>query len=257
MMRDSSQPVPPLLPDDVHIWLLNIDAHAVSADAFASILSADERIKADKYHFADGRNTALLSRGILRFLIGKYLGADPRTLQFQYNTFGKPSLAEGGDLSFSVSHTTGALIYAFTIHRRVGIDIEDLTRGRDAALIAKSRFTASEQKLLFSAEPSAIPELFLRLWTMKEAVMKALGEGCNIPLNSFSVAPGENFTCSICESSLPGLVCENWHLEELPVSKKHTASFAVENTNAKTQIYSLDLNTIMQQLPAFSSLHGQ
>ncbi len=81
---------------------------------------------------------------------------------------GKPYL-KGNEIFFSISHTADTLAVAFSLHP-VGIDIE---YPRECSpLVCKRMFTESEK---IYAEQSNIN--FTRIWTLKEAAVKAMGEG--------------------------------------------------------------------------------
>ena len=123
-------------------------------------------------------------------------------LRFGQGPHGKPFLvAEGGaTIEFNVSHSTGRGLIALA-HRPVGVDIEFLGRRADLDLVAKGVLTAAERAALEQREGAERVGLFYRLWTCKEALIKAKGTGFSTPPQSFAVptaliegAPSASFT---------------------------------------------------------------
>src|SRR5258705_6182738 len=103
--------------DEVHVWRASLDQPQDLFARLTQLLSAEERARADKFHFEADRKRCILARGVLRRLLGSCLGAPAEQLQFRYNEFGKPSLSisslaqSGSDrelrpsVEFNVSHS--------------------------------------------------------------------------------------------------------------------------------------------------------
>src|SRR5262245_8151055 len=81
--------------DEVHVWRATLDQPAAGIAAFMRVLSADERARAEKFHFEADRKRHVIGRGLSRRLLGHCLGRPADGLQFQCNEFGKPDLAPG------------------------------------------------------------------------------------------------------------------------------------------------------------------
>ena len=121
-----------------------------------------------------------VARGLLRALLGRYLGLPSTALVFGYTERGKPFLTGPAepDLRFNLSHSGGQALFAFAWGREVGVDVEAGERlGEDWPAIAARYFSAREQ-----AELHALPEhrrraAFLTGWARKEAYLKATGLG--------------------------------------------------------------------------------
>jgi 4'-phosphopantetheinyl transferase len=117
------------------------------------------------------------ARGVLRALLGRYLGRDPHTLRFATGAHGKPKLLGAPMLSFSLSHSGPLALYAVTDTGAVGIDVEIARRSLDVLALAKRAFGASQAERLAEVEPSLREREFLRLWTRHEAALKCRGTG--------------------------------------------------------------------------------
>jgi 4'-phosphopantetheinyl transferase len=190
---------PPELPplgDDLHAWRIALEPPPGVVDRLAALLSPDERARADRFRFEADRDHFLVARGSLRSILARYTGIDPGRLRFRLGEFGKPELGadDGGDrLRFNLSHSGTLALLVVAAGRRVGVDLERLRPMADAERIAARFFSAREQ-----SELRALPEperlaAFFRVWTRKEAYIKAIGTGLATPLDGFAVslAPGE------------------------------------------------------------------
>jgi 4'-phosphopantetheinyl transferase len=162
------------------LWLFDLPAHAPTADQLA-VLSDDERSRADRLVVEKKRNRFVHARAGLRHLLAQHLGLEPTELTFAYGERGKPYLPECPQLSFNLSHSAdkAALILREGVggNRRIGIDIEDAIRDREYAAFSKRFFATEEQEWLLASDPGAIKDRFYRIWTNKEAYVKALGVG--------------------------------------------------------------------------------
>src|SRR5258708_16468453 len=83
-----------ILPHDVHVWRAWLDQRDDVVQRLEPLLSADERRRADRFHFAQHREHFIVSRGSLRTILGRYLNIDPGRLTFAYGPFGKPTLRD-------------------------------------------------------------------------------------------------------------------------------------------------------------------
>jgi 4'-phosphopantetheinyl transferase len=189
----AGRPHPPLAGDAVHVWRALLDEAALP-DAEAS-LSPDERSRAARLHFEQDRRHFITARALLRTLLGRYLGGAPEVLRFAYGPQGRPTLAEpadAGGLTFSVSHSQGVALYAFTRERAVGVDVERIRGDMNAEGVASQMFSTAERAALAALAPDARLRAFFDGWTRKEAYAKAIGEGLRQRFSEVevSLAPG-------------------------------------------------------------------
>jgi 4'-phosphopantetheinyl transferase len=116
-------------------------------------------------------------------------GLPTATWRYVAGEFGKPALAadcSGSGLHFNIAHTRGLVACAIA-HDEVGVDVEASDRMTDCD-IADRFFSPEEARLVRSSPPETRAHLFFRFWTLKEAFIKATGEGLTRPLDSFSFA---------------------------------------------------------------------
>ncbi|HEX2191395.1 MAG TPA: 4'-phosphopantetheinyl transferase superfamily protein [Longimicrobiaceae bacterium] len=212
-------PVAPRLADgEVHVWAAPLDPPAEAIGRYASLLAPDERARAERFRFERDRRRFGVARGVLRVLLGRYLGTDPRRVAFHYLSHGKPALGgelAGDGLRFNVSHSGEMALYAFSRGRELGVDVEEVRPMEDGLQIAE-RFFSQAEVAAFRALPAEVrDEAFFNCWTRKEAYIKAVGEGLSFPLHVFdvSLAPGEP-ACLL--ASRDPREAERWSLRGLP-----------------------------------------
>src|SRR4051812_41766383 len=99
----------PLPPDEVHVWTASRDASDDMVGAMRSLLTDDERRRADRFAFPHDRRRFAVGRGLLRVILGRYLDRPPGSLRFVANAHGKPGLDPGPDadipLRFNLAHS--------------------------------------------------------------------------------------------------------------------------------------------------------
>lgn len=164
----------------VHIWRASLEQPPVIAQHLAQSLSPDEQARVKRFRFVQHQQRSLISRGILRALLGRYLHVDPATLAFEYETHGKPMLSLAQDwpkLQFNLAHSQDLVVYAIAVNHPVGIDVEYQRPMTDISEIAQRFFSKSEQQALQRLSGGAQKTAFFHYWTAKEAVLKATGQG--------------------------------------------------------------------------------
>ncbi|MDP2379307.1 MAG: 4'-phosphopantetheinyl transferase superfamily protein, partial [Pseudohongiella sp.] len=162
-------------------------------EAFYGSLSTDERKRAESFVHERDRNRYIIARGILRELLGYYLGMAPEQVCLSYGAYGKPHTSDslaGSGLEFNLSHAANSAVYAFANRTQVGIDIEPLNKGLAWRELAPIVFSAREQAELAEIPEDEKAEAFLRGWTRKEAFVKGCGAGLSLDLNAFDVPLG-------------------------------------------------------------------
>lgn len=161
----------------VHIWSASLLDHRKDTDYLTSILSEDEQERAGNFKFSKDREYYIIARGILRCLLSSYLEQSPQSIEFVYELGGKPRLAGEPPLHFNVSHSGNYALYAFTRQYEVGIDIEYINKDLEIEDIV-SIILSSDERTHWNSIPSKDKvQVFFRLWTCKEAYLKASGEG--------------------------------------------------------------------------------
>ncbi|WP_237055634.1 4'-phosphopantetheinyl transferase family protein [Microbulbifer sediminum] len=188
-------------------WLLRLD-DIPPGDArlptLSGLLSAEERLYRERLHGDAGRHRFLLSRALLRTVLGELTGRPPESLRFSRLPSGKPLLVDDPGLHFSLSHSGDWIALATSERSPVGVDIEQPRPHRDVLRIAHRYFHPDECALL-EAPPAADTERqFYRLWTLKEAFFKARGTGISEGLGRINLATFERDHRALIDPELEG-----------------------------------------------------
>ena len=161
---------------------------------FFHLLSEEEKERAVRLKSSTAACQQIISRGILRLLLGNYIGVNPKELVFKNKAFGKPFLCHPVDstICFNLTHSGSLLLIAFGKVKHVGIDVEKIVNKIDLKGIASLVFS-SEEQLFLSRSLDPIHD-FYALWTAKEAILKVSGRGFSYPSNQFSVVIAKGIT---------------------------------------------------------------
>lgn len=192
----------------------------------------------EHFHFARDRRRFVVSRGVLRAILGYYLAVGPNRLEFRYNEYGKPYLADkygGCLLQFNVAHSQELVLYAFTRDREIGIDIEYIRPISDTEQIAKRFFSIEENTALQTIPTHLKLEAFFTCWTRKEAYIKAKGRGLSMPLDQFdvSVTPGER--AELLSTRPDPQEANRWTLQALLPGQGYVGAVAVGGRDLQIQ----------------------
>jgi 4'-phosphopantetheinyl transferase len=167
----------------VDVWLARdpeLRDPASTAD-FARILTGDEMQRVERMQFDAGRHQQLVTRAMARNVLSHYLpDVAPADWRFEPGEQGRPAIAPGMPadaraLDFNLAHTEGLVTMAVG-RARVGVDAERVDPRVNLA-VARRYFSAVESAALDSLPPERRARRFQRLWTLKEAYLKALGTG--------------------------------------------------------------------------------
>ena len=205
--------------DEVHVWRAILDLPIERVAPLERTLAPDERAQAGRFRFPRDARRFVVARGVLRGLLGRYLGVDPAGLRFDRHPQGKPRLAAGHDgsgLRFNVSHSQGLALYAVAHGREVGIDLERQRPDLADRWVAEQLFSPPELAALRAAPADRWSDTFFDLWVRTEAHGKARGEGLSLSTDasgwSFQVldAPAGFAAALAAEGHQWRLLCWDW-----------------------------------------------
>jgi len=170
-------------------WLVLADVPDGAWSRWSTVLDEEERARAARFVFERDRHQFIAAHALLRLLLQELAGGAAGAWRFVAAAHGKPSLHPDhrlDRLAFNISHARGAVACAMTLDHDIGVDIEDLARPGRLLEIAHAYFAPDELVLLRGAPPAEQRAVFLRLWTLKEAYIKAHGDGLSLPLDRFA-----------------------------------------------------------------------
>ncbi|MCC0176968.1 4'-phosphopantetheinyl transferase superfamily protein [Waterburya agarophytonicola K14] len=233
-------PSSPSLQDNlVHIWRTNLDLSEQLVTELATCLSKDEIARASKFRFLADKRRFIVARSILRHLLGDYLGISPENLVFNYGDRGKPQLKKcsmAHPLQFNISHSHEYVLYGFTTNHLIGVDIEYLRKMPDALKIARRFFSPREFQLIASLKDEHQEKVFLKLWTAKEAYLKAVGVGLSGSLASVDLDLDREEDFRLLAIKGNTIAVQDWSIYSCIPSNDYVGAVAIETQLTKQQI---------------------
>lgn len=238
-----SEPVarrPQLTSGEGHLWLLSLDAPGFDPHSIAQWLSPDELERASRFHFDIHRTRYVAGRAQMRYLLSSYIGCAPHEVRFNYGPQGKPILADVGAPYFNLSHSEGLALLGLSLDAEIGVDIEAVREMSDASDVARDNFSPSE-----FAEWEGLPsdrrtDGFFACWTRKEAIVKALGGGLSIPLDSFKVTLEPSTPARLISMDGQADASSQWSLWGEEIMLRYWAAVAVHAPNQRIRLFAPD-----------------
>lgn len=165
--------------DQVQLFISDL-SQLGDVETTLSLLNADElkRFRA----FKDARSQALFGQGrrMMKILLGKRLGRDPKDIRFVFSDHGKPCLPQEMNVHFNLSHSGNMLCFGMA-SVPLGVDIE-AHKPIEFMDVARTVYTSEEVARIGRATPAETPGLFYSFWTRKEAFIKCQGYGFSFPI---------------------------------------------------------------------------
>lgn len=165
------------------------------AELAAPLLSGPERHRAGRFRFAADRHRWMVGRALVRLAVAGGGRADAARLPLVDGDDGKPYCPQPGAKRFSLSHTRGTgrdhigLLALAGADTEVGVDVEAVRPVDDLCATAAMVLTPGELAWVGDRPEPHRAAAFLRLWTCKEAVLKAMGCGLRIDPRALEIGP--------------------------------------------------------------------
>ncbi len=232
----------PLLPNSaVHVWRIQLEGHALPSEEMNALLSADELTRASRFRFARDRNCFVITRSSLRRILGAYTGVSGAHLTFSYTRYGKPILQSPAcDIRFNVSHSGALAVIAIARGREVGIDIEQFRENVEAEELARRYFSPRECEAWCALPPDRRLFGFFRVWTCKEAFLKAHGIGLSLPLDCFDVEVDVDKPAALLATRAPAQDTGQWSICTLDVAPGYASALASAGPMQPRMLFSRD-----------------
>lgn len=223
---------------EVQVWIAGAIPDEATLARMALHLDPEERARAERFHRRADRDRFVFSRALLRERLAAYLGGAPAEVRFVYGRAGKPMLADrdGGrpPLVFNVTHTRELTLIALARDGELGIDAEPIQAGEAWAELAFRVLSGRERGELERLTPAVRPAAFLRAWTGKEALLKAVGLGLVNDLGALdlTLSPSEPVRLRAWKGG--GELGSAWELGSFTPLPDHVATVAYrEKPNAR------------------------
>jgi 4'-phosphopantetheinyl transferase len=228
----SQAAAPRLTSDHVLVWRATTDRPPLSLSRLGEMLSPDEIVRAGHFKFPQHRHRFIAVHAILRMMLAPLVDAPPHEIELSRGPQGKPQLGNaqfGTGLRFNISHSGDVALFAFALEREVGVDVEVLRTIDDAAQLARRFFSPDEAAQLEREPASNRSAAFLRLWTCKEACVKAFGAGLTFPLDCIAIR-----SSAVAKSA-------DWALHPIPQSEGIVGATVVAGSDCEVSF--LDFST--------------
>jgi 4'-phosphopantetheinyl transferase len=216
--------------DTIQVRSLSLLSCKSQIERLARYLCPDEREKAARFHFQRDHDRFVAARALLRLQLGAFLHRDPKTLLFDYTSYGKPFI-KNCRIEFNLSHSGDWVLFAFSHSAEIGVDIEQIRPLPDMPDVARQNFSAAEFALWQAASAWDRTQAFYRCWTRKESFIKAIGEGLSCPLDSFEVAFGLDQPARLTSLKGDESLAAQWWMADLPDFPGYAAAVTARTAN--------------------------
>jgi 4'-phosphopantetheinyl transferase len=202
------------------VMIFEAQLSGVGRSGDESLLSADEKERARRFVFERDRARFVAARAFLRRVLGHVVGEHPTDLTFVYGAQGRPRLSACEPRpDFNLSHAGDMALLAVCWGSPLGIDVETVAPATDTGALAGQIMHPNELAAFELLAEHRRTSAFFRLWTRKEAVLKALGTGLSRDPRSLDVGFGE--ACGETVALLDGAPCT---IRDVPAPPGHAAA---------------------------------
>jgi 4'-phosphopantetheinyl transferase len=246
-------------PGEAHVWWIDLGAPAGDA---GDILSPDERSRAARFHHERDRVRWVRCHAAVREILGGYLGLPPNDVQFASSerlsgqvspaamstgshfdgsrrasaVSAKPALRTDARLRFNLAHAGDRAVLALALEREVGIDLEPITADLTVAPLLGHVCTPDEAAGIASLPARERIAAFLRLWTAKEAYLKAIGLGLFREPRRLHVEFLADSRAVVHDADAAG-DAPQWDVRWLDAGPGWVAALAVEGANQEARMF--------------------
>lgn len=216
----------PLREGIVQVWEGRLEVDATIEAAARGLLSTREKARADRFVYDHHRRRYTVAQAHLRRILAELRGIHPARVRFRYGEHGKPFLTGGP--AFNQSHSSERVMIGVAARGRLGIDLEKIRTVRLMAEIVRKNLAPDEAALFQRTPDRDRQRMFFRIWTCKEAFLKALGVGLTEPLRSFSVDPSPGRRSALVRAGEHKEAPADWHVANVPCSRGAEAAIAID-----------------------------
>ena len=204
--------------DRATVLHVDLTPHAArEAEAWAW-LDEEEQARWQRYQHDGPRRRFALCRAALRAVLCRQLDCRNEQLEFGASEHGKPYAVVQGvaaPVSFNVSHSGAHGLITFAAAGRLGVDVEERRAPRDLDGLISSVLGPDEQAELALARGGRKLRLFFNFWTIKEALIKALGLGLSLDMSQFEIPSAMRQGKATSIFQFPQMPTVRWRLEDL------------------------------------------
>jgi len=180
-------------------------------------ISHEEKIRAEKFHYEDDRETYVTCHALLRLILAAYINTAPLEIRFETGINNKPGI-QNNLIYFNIAHSRNEFAIAVCNNFHVGIDIESIHQDIDIFSVAKSFFSSKECDFIFKSDKADKDRFFL-LWTQKEALLKAIGTGLIDNIKELDLSGQDNImNKSLFDNSFSDIASNGHYIDSMRIS---------------------------------------
>jgi 4'-phosphopantetheinyl transferase len=235
----------PLVSPAIALWTIPLTPPRSLDRLAARILQPDEYERARRFVFAPDRERFILSHLALRVILTQYTGAPPEQIRFTYTAYGKPMIApplRAPMASFNISHSHELALCVIASTETIGVDIERV-RPMEYGSIGATAFSADEQAALRNTATTDQQATFFRIWTRKEAYIKAWGMGVSYGLKRFTVDTDDH-SPGIRHDTTHPTGTAHWSIIHLEPAPGYIGAIAAPQPNAQIRQHAFSWDTV-------------
>lgn len=220
------------------MWLIDLTRRTAVLEA---VLDAAERERAAALRTAALRRRFVVRRAARRHILADYLGIAPARIRFTQGPSGKPQPSSHEPWQINGSHREELAVLAVCADAPVGVDVEALhpSVGPEAdELDPLSHVMMSPaERAEFGALPTAPRRTaLLTTWTRKEAVVKALGVGLSLPLDSFDVPVDPARPPRLLARRGPARDGQQWAMADLTLPPGYVGTVIAQGSDCRASV---------------------
>ena len=225
----------------VAVYRVPIAENRLHTPRLYALLTEAEQQRAHRYHAEADYYRFIVSRAALRLLLGARLGQAPTELCFVPGTNKKPLLAAPTALHYNVSHS-GNWVLIVIASVEVGVDVEKINPDFPFQEVLEHSFSLLEQAYI---KEQLTPAAFYRLWTRKEAFVKATAQGIEADFSSVPALDGVHHW----SATHPSPITE-WTVSSFVPAASYAAAVAYPSAIPASEMRFYDVgNQLLQLLP--------
>lgn len=232
--------------ENINIFIVSLNKFKIFTPELYLYLSYNEQMRANKFCTNHLKNCYITSHGLLKVLLARYLSLSPFQIKYSFNDYHKPFCQNNPSLYFNMSHCNDYVCYAFSYYHEIGIDIEHINTRISINNYLHSTITETESITFNDLLEADKYFHFYKLWTLKEAFLKALGTGLSYPPLQVETAvlPKNLFKITKTSCLSDKELIENWSFAAIRSIPDHVGAIAVKKKDALlTYIFLTPLNS--------------
>lgn len=208
---------------EVHLYACKLDPGSERINYLETLLSEQEKKNVSFFSFEKDQIAYTASQGFLRLVVAFYLDIDGSEVKFAKHRKGKPYLLNDTSLLYNISNSGDYVIIGISRHGEIGIDLEKIRPLDDFEDLVHKNFTPREREYIVKV-PTETINRFFKLWTLKEAFLKAIGEGMRLtPDNLEFLIENGKFKLH----TGPGFYeFDDWHFSDITIGNNYLGSLA-------------------------------